>query len=234
MAYTLINEVVSYLGQDDNELTPAERLVLMLVADRAHQQAREAWSGGTAEWDLRKLSGLTARGLRDVLQRLAERGLELRVARGEDAKGRPLYAHRGVQTTYRLPALPEKGGTEVPPLDEKGDAQVPPLVAEEGGTQVPPIEKGGTPAPKGGTQVPQGGTQVPLSGTQVPPYPSVLHVREDVKDKDGSQREALAASSADLTPETDPKAWLRSQGFMGGSRASDKWSKFKRPGTGAA
>ncbi len=123
MAYRLINEVTSYLPHAQ-DMTAAERLILMLIADRAHEQTREAWPGGTIGWDLQRLAGMSATGFREALQRLAHRGMEVRVQRGVDKHGQPLFAYRGVQTTYRLPALLPKGDGQASP-SEKGDVQAP-------------------------------------------------------------------------------------------------------------
>lgn len=117
MAIKLIAEVISYLKRD-NDLKPAERLVLLLIAERANEQSREAWSGGADDWQLGQLARLSPTGLRDVLQRLAQRGLEVRMALGKDAKGRPVFAVWNRQTTYRLPILLGDSGPS-----PTGDAQ---------------------------------------------------------------------------------------------------------------
>lgn len=109
MALSLITEVVAYLPGSD--LTAAERLVLFAVAERANPDTREAWQSnggnGKKRWILGEVVGLSATGLRDTLQRLARRELELRVAFGKDKNGRVLYAVYGRQTTFRLPFLPK-------------------------------------------------------------------------------------------------------------------------------
>jgi hypothetical protein len=100
----LSGEVVRFLASPaGQELTPPERLVLMLIAERANEATRQAWQGGQDAWSLAPLVGVSDRRLQEILARLAKRGLEVRVERGKDALGRPVYATWNVQTTYLLP-----------------------------------------------------------------------------------------------------------------------------------
>jgi hypothetical protein len=107
MSYQLSSYVAAYVQQHGAGMTAAEIAVLYAVAERAShtgQHAREAWD--SEDWKLAKAAGVTSDvGLRNVLQRLRGRGLELRVQRGTDSRGRPQFAHRGAQVTYRLPNL---------------------------------------------------------------------------------------------------------------------------------
>jgi hypothetical protein len=142
MAVRLIAEVLKYAGAHP-DVTTGERLVLILIAERANGQTREAWSGGADVWSLGQAAGMAPTTLRTVLQRLAKRGLELRVSRGTDSKGRPVYASWNRQTTYRLPLLladepPSAVGDEPPSRTEEpaGDEQralgdEPPSVGDE-------------------------------------------------------------------------------------------------------
>jgi len=106
MAWQLSQEVTNYLASGTGrDLTPAERLVLYVIAENASERgpnARRAWD--TDGWNLSTIIGVSR--LRQVLERLSSRGLECRVSHGEDSRGRPIYAHKGRQTTYVLPALP--------------------------------------------------------------------------------------------------------------------------------
>lgn len=150
MAVRLITEVLRYLGRND-EVTTTERLVLVLIAERANEQTREAWPGGTEAWDLGRLAGLTPTGLRGALQRLAQRGLEVRVAHGKDTQGRPVYAGWNRQTTYRLPILlgdvqasPSDGGTgdEIRPRRRRGSRVQETTTASVGDVQASPSDSG--------------------------------------------------------------------------------------------
>jgi len=139
MAWQLSAEVTRFL------LTPAaqglgqsERVVLYALAERANddgRHARLAWD--SSDWTLETLVGVTH--LKFVLRRLADHGLDVRVQRGTDATGRPIYAYKGRQTTYRLPELDiVKEVAEAPPLV----AEAPPLVAE-----APPLVAEAPPSP---------------------------------------------------------------------------------------
>lgn len=124
MSARLLGEVAGWLGTAAAEgLTAAERLVLLLVAERANEQSRRMWTHRGDRRDdgtritltelIADRAGLTPRGLNDVLQRLARRGLELRVQIGFDSRGRPVFARKGHATDYQLPYLP--ASVELPP-----------------------------------------------------------------------------------------------------------------------
>mgnify|MGYP001952503064 CR=1 FL=1 len=53
-----------------------------------------------------QVAGVNSDTLKDVLQRLAERGLEVRVELGRDRNGRPYYARRGRDMEFKLPRFP--------------------------------------------------------------------------------------------------------------------------------
>jgi len=82
------------------KLTPAERLLLVALAERADPQTRECWPG---QDELCGRTGLSPRGLGDTFARLASRGLEVRVPLKPGASGRGAFARIGVQRRYRLP-----------------------------------------------------------------------------------------------------------------------------------
>lgn len=119
MAIQLITEVLDNAPPD---LTPAELVVLIVIAERANVRTRMAFQStdpARKRWVLAERARLSTTGLRTVLQRLAARGIEVRVARGKDASGRLVFAHRGAQTTYQLPRF---GDALTSPFPEKGDA----------------------------------------------------------------------------------------------------------------
>ena len=149
LSYQVTQFLLTPLAQD---LTQAERVVLYAIAEHASDDgryARLAWDSD--DWTLEAVLGVTR--LRQVLERLAKNGLECRVVRGYDSRDRPIYAHKGKQTTYRLPMFPTgtvvPGGTVVPV--EEDDATSSRNTREEdeiaGQTACDPDNKGaGTPA----------------------------------------------------------------------------------------
>lgn len=133
MAVSLVSEVVAYLMGSD--LTTAERLVLLAIAEQANRDTRKAWQSnggdGKRRWVLSEVTGFSESGLRNVCQKLAKRGIEVREAFGKDTSGRILYAVYGRQTTYLLPPLgdsemsPRGGPTQSPrggPYESPGDS----------------------------------------------------------------------------------------------------------------
>ncbi|MGR6921195.1 hypothetical protein ACU635_43725 [[Actinomadura] parvosata] len=106
-------------------MTQSERLVLLLIAERARDTDRRMVSFRADRRDdgtkitltelLQARAGLTPRGLADTVQRLARRGLEVRVPVGKDRNGVIMYARRGHATDYRLPDLPASVRLPEPP-----------------------------------------------------------------------------------------------------------------------
>ncbi|MGW4639588.1 hypothetical protein ACWEN6_13720 [Sphaerisporangium sp. NPDC004334] len=117
MSARLVGEVAAWLGTPAAKgLTSAERNVLLLIAERAKDDTRRMLSFRGDRRDdgskitltelLQERSGLGERGLSDTVQRLARRGLEVRVSIGVDSLGRTVYARKGHATDYVLPPLP--------------------------------------------------------------------------------------------------------------------------------
>jgi hypothetical protein len=110
------------------ELTSGERCVVHAIAWSIKDATGEGW---VTEPTLLQRSGLSPRGIRKALERLAERGYELRIAIDKDKHGQPVYAHRGQARQFRFPDEwrpvdnSQKGGTPVPPNGEKGGTPVP-------------------------------------------------------------------------------------------------------------
>jgi hypothetical protein len=147
-----VNRVKAFLRSTDAEgITPAERLVLLLIAEGIYTDRSDV--SNRDDWNLGELVGLGH--LKRILQRLARRGLEVRVAQGVTAGGRPMYAFQGRQVVYRLPDRVLQVGTPVPPSSPQG----------------------GTGVPSQGTGVPSQGTAVPSQGTGVPPSPDTQNPR---------------------------------------------------------
>ena len=148
-----IRLIVEVLDSAPSVLSQSERLLLVVLAERADDVTRRVqWRRSEAPMDvLTRRTGLSPRGVRDVVTRLSHHGLDVRVPIGTDRRGRPLYAVPGRSLDYRVPALDlgSIGDVVVPPI---GDVVVPPI----GDVVVPPI--GDVVVPPGGTRVPPGGT----------------------------------------------------------------------------
>lgn len=139
MSYELVEDVLNHAPP----MTAAERLLLVSIAERTRVR-HQPWSIDSTV--LYRYTGLSPRGFRDVLQRLAERGLDVRVPLGTGKNGSPYYAVPGVSPRYRLPMLE-------PPANCPCDRCTRNAPVNEGGTTVPPqassenSTKGGTPVP---------------------------------------------------------------------------------------
>lgn len=130
--------IVEVLDHAPDGATPAERLVLVVLAESANDTTRQAWPGIEV---IARRTGLSMRGIRSALARLAARGLDVRVPLGVDKHGKPVYSGPRKRTTYQIPRL-TNGGTTVPPLPTNGGTTVPPVAApqrQNGGTTVPPF-----------------------------------------------------------------------------------------------
>lgn len=99
--------MVEALDHAPEDLTVAERLVLIAFAERARDDTRVVLSRDveSARATVRRRTGLSESGLRKVLGRLASRGLDLRVPLGTSKNGRPIYSHEGRSVDYRIPVL---------------------------------------------------------------------------------------------------------------------------------
>lgn len=109
MGVQLIKEVLDRAPAD---LTSAELVVLLVLAENGRDSTREAFPGLEA---LSRRCRLSPTGLRTAFQRLAARGLEVRVAIGTDRIGRAVYAYEGRQTTYRVPEFVASGDVSTSP-----------------------------------------------------------------------------------------------------------------------
>src|SRR5262245_19370969 len=105
----------------------SDRLVLFIIAERSNKTTRRMlWHRGDRWYDGTKITltatlqmrtGLGERGLGDALQRLAKRGVEVRVQIDTDSVGRPVFARRGHAVDYWLPPLP--ASVELPPAPDR-------------------------------------------------------------------------------------------------------------------
>ncbi len=157
MALSLVGEVMNYVTGTD--ITPTERYILAVIAEQANAKTRQAYqvtTPGKARWVLHERVGLSETGLRTALQRLAGRGLEVRVPLGLDGRGRPFYAVHGRQTTYQLPAFPGAKGDAQPSANADAQAQ----------------EGDGSPSANGDVSPSTGDVLPSIADAQASPYPS--------------------------------------------------------------
>lgn len=99
MGIKLIVEVLDHAPRD---LSQAELVVLIAIAEEANDVTREAWPGMTK---LARRTRMAPVSVRHVLERLRDRKLEIRVPIGIDHSGAPVFAGRGRCTVYRIPAF---------------------------------------------------------------------------------------------------------------------------------
>lgn len=98
-----------------------ERLVALVIADDANDKTRRSWLPIEGRWrrgrwqdGICERTGLAPRSVRAALQRLGQRGYELRVPISIGKDGRPVYAARGQSTDFLFPPLPPR------PVPENG------------------------------------------------------------------------------------------------------------------
>lgn len=114
MSARLIGELTNWLmspAAQAMDLSSAERNVLFVVAERSHEKTRVMLRHRGDDMQLvdriAMATGLSRDGaLKKALQRLARRGLDVRipVAKGKD--GRPVFAYEGHSMRFRLPEFP--------------------------------------------------------------------------------------------------------------------------------
>jgi hypothetical protein len=111
MGARLVREVIRTMPAT---IKPTERLLIILLAADLPDSTREGqYADGRSVTGLdalrRDLGGLSATGVRALLQRLASIGFEMRVPISKDGTGRLGYVAPGRPTTYRIPQFgPEK------------------------------------------------------------------------------------------------------------------------------
>lgn len=141
VGYQLYRQVRDLAPED---WTSGMRVVAWCIADAASERTRIATK--LTQNELCRQAGMTERGVRKVLEKLAEDGFEFRVTHGKDKHGKPVYATRWKDPEYQVPDIfqrtvraaeiayglvdrPRQGGTTVPPLAG--------LSTDQGGTTVP-------------------------------------------------------------------------------------------------
>jgi len=114
MGYHLFREVKRHAPVD---LDTGELALLLILADEANDETRECFPGMD---ELCTYMRMSAVGVRKILQRLAQHGIDVRAPIGKDGSGRVIYAQKGARTTYRIPRFAPTGQTS------EGDPVVPP------------------------------------------------------------------------------------------------------------
>lgn len=174
--------LVEVLDRAPADLTPAERLVLAVLAEDARDDTRTCWPGMEK---LTRRTGLKPDSLRRVFQRLAKRGIEVRVPIKFTDKGAPVFAREGVQTNYRIPALPEMRRDAGPPFNEgepegRRDADPPSEAGQES------RQSGG----EAGCSSQRGGTVVPLRRDEGPAQEAGPSSRPSPQSPSGSPQDS--------------------------------------------
>lgn len=158
MAWQLVVEVLDHAPAD---LTSGELAVMVVVAEyvRHSDYARGSRRCQRPQEHVARRARMQPSGVKKALQRLADRGLDIRVPLSTGRDGRPVYAVPGRVSVYQVPIL-------LPPAEcpcdgcsalvGEGDPTVPP--SPEGGPTVPP--RGDHRAGKG---IPQGRQAAPQS-----------------------------------------------------------------------
>lgn len=113
MSGRLVGEVVDWLlspAAQELNLSHAERVVLLVIAERANETTREMWRHRGDDQSLLEricaAAKLTKNGASSLFKRLAGRGLDVRIPVKVGRDGRPVYAFEGTSMRFRLPEFP--------------------------------------------------------------------------------------------------------------------------------
>jgi hypothetical protein len=109
MGYELYRHVLNHAPDD---LDPAARLVLAVIADDANERTRKSYLGMPL---LAHRAGMQPDTVGKALRRLAKAGFEIRVPIGKSKSGKPVYAAKGNRTTYLIPVFPEREYLQLKP-----------------------------------------------------------------------------------------------------------------------
>ena len=188
MAYELVAEVLDHAPEG---LDPAERLVLLCIAEECRGSSRIR---DIPAERIRRRTGLGDRGLRHVCERLAAAGLKVRVALSLDRHGKPVYALTGKVCRWILPPLPAPADCGCARC-EGADPQVPRQTGED--------SEGRTPDAQGRT--PDGGGMP--AGPVGPPKPSIPFpfAEGTVVDRETALAHIRAATAASSKRRGDPQ-----------------------------
>ena len=108
MSHRLTGEVWEFL-RSAPDVTPAERLVLLTIADKAQERDRPNWPARQCRIspaDMAAAVGVASGSLGKVYLRLARKGLDVRVPIGRELNsGRMVYSGPGNAVRFELPEL---------------------------------------------------------------------------------------------------------------------------------
>ncbi|MEU8334841.1 helix-turn-helix domain-containing protein [Micromonospora tulbaghiae] len=99
MGVKLLAEVLDHAPAD---WTPAERLFIAVLAEKARDHTRRSWPGQAT---ITRRTGLKPDSVTRLCHRLAAKGWELREQQGVDRAGKPIFAYRGHAAVYVIPQM---------------------------------------------------------------------------------------------------------------------------------
>lgn len=198
MGIRLVKEVLDHAPAD---LPASDRLMLVVLAESARDETRACFPGNDV---LAQRNGVDPRSVRRTLTRLEGRGLIERDEVGTDRNGRPIYAHRGHATVYRIArlAVAEPVPLPVPPAPvEDPESRTPLSPIDEGKADARVLhlaEKGGQPRPERGTPV------TGKADTAVPPPLTVPSGNPHPRGRSRDERAAVIDAVRERTGRTIP------------------------------
>lgn len=118
-----VDLIVEVLKHAPAELNPTERLTLVAIAESCRADSRTTFyrDGWDAD-ELARRVGVSAESLTKVFRSLAAKGCEVRVPHMVK-DGRPIFAFKGKQTTFRLPRFAPQRVDEGPGFDASDEAK---------------------------------------------------------------------------------------------------------------
>lgn len=206
-----IKLVVEVLDHSPETLTLRDRLLLIVIAEKANDTTREGWPGWRLiakrmGWTSHKDGGKNA--VSTALAELAKHGVEVRVPIGKDKSGRLYFAAHGHQSTYRLPRLPwvaetatHEGLHEQPPIEREGWQS---RASKGGNPQGRRVAETATPSPQGTLKEPSSAPLAVTPGAEGNPM-----VTEAIQSTTGA---TLAEATAILKLIRDEKTGIRNLG----------------------
>jgi hypothetical protein len=110
------NLVAEVLDHAPPEMGAPEVVILVAIAERMSRRIDIDYE----QTHLRRRTRLSASGFRKAVQRLKDRGFEVRVPRGVDRTGRPTYAAYGQVSRWRLPVFEPPANCDCPTCEAGG------------------------------------------------------------------------------------------------------------------
>ncbi|MYV77745.1 hypothetical protein GT352_28005 [Streptomyces sp. SID1046] len=234
-----IRLVVEVLDHAPADLTPAERLVLVVLAEYANDKTRLCWPKIES---ISARTGLKPESVSQVFRRLSRRtpSLEVRVELKKGKDGRPVFAYEGTKTKYRIPKL-AKRADQVRPSHERADEEhssderaddgraSSPETSPRGPTVVRQRADGGRPLTLNEPSQEQEGGSVRLDSADR--TPNGLHpLPDDFALSDAMRRWSLKTFGPDLDVDHETKQFVSHFRAEGVRKRSwpDAWQKWMR------